>query len=152
VRLPATCPATTRAKFSAAAPAGQAHDSRLQPSSRADKLSGRHSWPACSGLKRALPNQQGYAAVLSRPNQCPLLNCRSCGSLIMLRQPTYSDLVELARVCRRMAENHITEAVRAEFLRMADEYRRRADALAPRGAAHVLKIDDIRDTGPASAQ
>jgi len=70
----------------------------------------------------------------------------------MLRQPTYSDLVELARVCRRMAENHITEAVRAEFLRMADEYRRRADALAPRGAAHVLKIDDIRDTGPASAQ
>ena len=45
--------------------------------------------------------------------------------------PTYSDLIELVRICRRMAENHPTDAVRAEFLRMADEYQGRADAIAP---------------------
>ena len=43
----------------------------------------------------------------------------------------YLDLVEIARVCRRMAESHDTEAVRTEFRRMADGFQRRADALAP---------------------
>jgi hypothetical protein len=47
--------------------------------------------------------------------------------------PTYTDLIELVRICRRMAEGDHPEAIRAEFHRMADEYQRRADALAPSG-------------------
>ena len=42
---------------------------------------------------------------------------------------TRDDLNELARICRRMAESHQAEAIRAELLRMADEYQRRADML-----------------------
>ncbi|HLH92521.1 MAG TPA: hypothetical protein VKX28_29170 [Xanthobacteraceae bacterium] len=45
--------------------------------------------------------------------------------------PTYTDLIELARICRRMAQSDHSASIRAEFLRMADEYERRADALAP---------------------
>jgi hypothetical protein len=51
--------------------------------------------------------------------------------------PSYDDLIELARICQRQADQTANPAVAEELRRMAEDYRRRAGALAHDGLPDV---------------